>query len=65
MSVNEKKQGSLLYMGAAFLLLYAGSFTRLLDNLVLESTGVLQKTRIYEMSSNQTFLRMPRVEVLF
>ncbi|WP_050182821.1 manganese catalase family protein [Domibacillus robiginosus] len=27
----------------------------LLDNLVLESTGVLQKTRIYEMSSNQTF----------
>ncbi|AJS58493.1 manganese catalase family protein [Paenibacillus sp. IHBB 10380] len=27
----------------------------LLDNLVLESTGVLQKSRIYEMSSNQTF----------
>nr|WP_199203630.1 manganese catalase family protein [Sporosarcina sp. P34] len=27
----------------------------LLDNLVLESTGVLQKTRIYEMSSNITF----------
>lgn len=27
----------------------------LLDNLILESTGVLQKTRIYEMSSNQTF----------
>ena len=27
----------------------------LLDNLVLESTGVLQKTRIYEMSSNQAF----------
>lgn len=27
----------------------------LMDNLVLESTGVLQKTRIYEMSSNQTF----------
>ncbi|AOZ93772.1 manganese catalase family protein [Paenibacillus crassostreae] len=27
----------------------------LLDNVVLESTGVLQKTRIYEMSSNQTF----------
>ena len=27
----------------------------LLNNLVLESTGVLQKTRIYEMSSNQTF----------
>jgi len=27
----------------------------LLDNLVLESTGVLQKTRIYEMSSNKTF----------
>ncbi|WP_144511356.1 manganese catalase family protein [Bacillus sp. FJAT-22090] len=26
----------------------------LLDNLVLESTGVLQKTRIYEMSSNKT-----------
>lgn len=26
----------------------------LLNNLVLESTGVLQKTRIYEMSSNQT-----------
>ncbi|MBM7690939.1 Mn-containing catalase [Peribacillus deserti] len=25
----------------------------LLDNLVLESTGVLQKTRIYEMSSNK------------
>ncbi|MEC1613485.1 manganese catalase family protein [Bacillus mojavensis] len=29
--------------------------TDLLDNLLLESTGVLQKTRIYEMSSNQTF----------
>jgi Mn-containing catalase len=27
----------------------------LLDNLVLESTGVLQKSRIYEMSSNKTF----------
>ena len=27
----------------------------LLNNLVLESTGVLQKTRIYEMSSNKTF----------
>jgi len=27
----------------------------LLDNLVLESTGVLQKSRIYEMSSNPTF----------
>jgi Mn-containing catalase len=27
----------------------------LLDNLVLESTGVLQKTRIYEMSSNKAF----------
>lgn len=27
----------------------------MLDNLVLESTGVLQKTRIYEMSSNKTF----------
>jgi Mn-containing catalase len=27
----------------------------LLDNLVLESTGVLQKTRIYKMSSNKTF----------
>ncbi|MGF9977988.1 manganese catalase family protein [Viridibacillus arvi] len=27
----------------------------LLDNLVLESTGVLQKTRLYEMSSNKTF----------
>lgn len=27
----------------------------LLDNIVLESTGVLQKTRIYEMSSNATF----------
>ncbi|OCT14357.1 catalase [Paenibacillus pectinilyticus] len=26
----------------------------LLNNLVLESTGVLQKTRIYEMSSNKT-----------
>ncbi|WP_419884115.1 manganese catalase family protein [Peribacillus sp. B-H-3] len=26
----------------------------LLDNLVLESTGVLQKSRIYEMSSNKT-----------
>ena len=26
----------------------------LLNNLILESTGVLQKTRIYEMSSNQT-----------
>ncbi|MED4073382.1 manganese catalase family protein [Priestia endophytica] len=26
----------------------------LLDNVVLESTGVLQKTRIYEMSSNET-----------
>lgn len=29
--------------------------TDLLDNLLLESTGVLQKTRIYEMISNQTF----------
>ncbi|MCY8623981.1 manganese catalase family protein [Bacillus spizizenii] len=29
--------------------------TDLLDNLLLESTGVLQKTRIYEMSPNQTF----------
>ncbi|MFD2329803.1 manganese catalase family protein [Cohnella sp. GCM10020058] len=27
----------------------------MLDNVVLESTGVLQKTRIYEMSANQTF----------
>lgn len=27
----------------------------LLDNLLLESTGVLQKTRLYEMSSNKTF----------
>ncbi|WP_151735447.1 manganese catalase family protein [Paenibacillus tengchongensis] len=27
----------------------------LLNNVVLESTGVLQKTRIYEMSANQTF----------
>lgn len=27
----------------------------LLNNLVLESTGVLQKTRIYEMSTNKTF----------
>jgi len=27
----------------------------LLNNLVLESTGVLQKSRIYEMSSNKTF----------
>lgn len=27
----------------------------LLNNVVLESTGVLQKTRIYEMSSNATF----------
>ncbi|MGG0740862.1 manganese catalase family protein [Niallia taxi] len=27
----------------------------LLDNLVLESTGVLQKSRLYEMSSNKTF----------
>lgn len=27
----------------------------LLNNLVLESTGVLQKSRIYEMSSNATF----------
>ncbi|QYR19362.1 manganese catalase family protein [Paenibacillus sp. sptzw28] len=27
----------------------------LLDNLVLESTGVLQKSRIYEMSTNKTF----------
>lgn len=26
----------------------------LLNNVILESTGVLQKTRIYEMSSNQT-----------
>jgi Mn-containing catalase len=26
----------------------------LLDNVVLESTGVLQKTRIYEMSNNKT-----------
>ena len=29
--------------------------TDLLDNLVLESTGVLQKSRIYEMSTNKTF----------
>ena len=29
--------------------------TNLLNNLMLESTGVLQKTRIYEMSSNKTF----------
>ncbi|TYP79759.1 manganese catalase family protein [Paenibacillus methanolicus] len=27
----------------------------LMDNLVLESTGVLQKSRIYEMSSNKAF----------
>lgn len=27
----------------------------MLNNVMLESTGVLQKTRIYEMSSNQTF----------
>jgi Mn-containing catalase len=27
----------------------------MLNNVVLESTGVLQKTRIYEMSSNATF----------
>ncbi|WP_276354444.1 manganese catalase family protein [Cohnella caldifontis] len=27
----------------------------LLDNVVLESTGVLQKSRIYEMSANRTF----------
>ncbi|MFC4601666.1 manganese catalase family protein [Cohnella hongkongensis] len=27
----------------------------MLNNVILESTGVLQKTRIYEMSSNQTF----------
>lgn len=27
----------------------------LLDNLLLESTGVLQKSRIYEMSTNKTF----------
>ena len=27
----------------------------LLDNVTLESTGVLQKTRIYEMSNNKTF----------
>ncbi len=27
----------------------------LLDNVVLESTGVLQKTRIYEMSTNKAF----------
>ncbi|MGM0835267.1 MAG: manganese catalase family protein [Bacillota bacterium] len=27
----------------------------LLNNLILESTGVLQKSRIYEMSSNKTF----------
>ena len=27
----------------------------LLDNVVLESTGVLQKSRIYEMSNNKTF----------
>lgn len=27
----------------------------LLNNVVLESTGVLQKTRIYEMSANKTF----------
>lgn len=29
--------------------------TDMLNNVMLESTGVLQKTRIYEMSSNQTF----------
>lgn len=29
--------------------------SNLLDNLVLESTGVLQKSRIYEMSTNKTF----------
>jgi len=29
--------------------------TDLLNNLMLESTGVLQKTRIYEMSTNKTF----------
>ncbi|MDQ1910000.1 manganese catalase family protein [Paenibacillus sp. GD4] len=29
--------------------------TNLLDNLVLEATGTLQKSRIYEMSSNRTF----------
>ncbi|WP_274653651.1 manganese catalase family protein [Paenibacillus humicola] len=29
--------------------------TDLLNNLMLESTGVLQKSRIYEMSSNKTF----------
>lgn len=34
---------------------YGNLISDLLDNLVLESTGVLQKTRIYEMSSNQTF----------
>lgn len=27
----------------------------MLNNVILESTGVLQKTRIYEMSSNKTF----------
>lgn len=29
--------------------------SNLLDNVVLESTGVLQKSRIYEMSSNKAF----------
>lgn len=29
--------------------------SNLLDNVVLESTGVLQKTRIYEMSNNKAF----------
>ncbi len=27
----------------------------MLNNIILESTGVLQKSRIYEMSSNKTF----------
>ncbi|MDR7071028.1 manganese catalase family protein [Fictibacillus barbaricus] len=29
--------------------------TDLLNNVILESTGVLHKSRIYEMSSNKTF----------
>lgn len=34
---------------------YGNLISDLLDNVVLESTGVLQKTRIYEMSSNKAF----------
>ncbi|ARK29610.1 putative manganese catalase [Halalkalibacter krulwichiae] len=39
----------------AYVYSHGNLISDLLDNLVLESTGVLQKSRIYEMSSNKTF----------